>query len=74
MNKRFWAAMAAYAAIAILAAFTLDGGLLRNGVWVLMAFFAVKSYIAYRAGWTQSSDREHDGHAGKESTGEDVDR
>jgi hypothetical protein len=57
MNKRFFAALAAYAAIAILAAFTLDGGLLRNGVWILMAFFAVKSYIAYRAGWTQSDDK-----------------
>jgi len=54
MKKRLMAAMAAYLAIAILAAFTLDGGLMRNGVWVLMAFFAVKSYIAYRAGWTQS--------------------
>jgi len=51
MNKRLAAAMSAYAAIAILAAFTLDGGLLRNAVWVAMAFFALKTYIAYRAGW-----------------------
>lgn len=60
MKKRLLAAMAAYAAIAILAAFTLDGGLLRNGVWVLMAFFAIKSYIAYRAGWTESGDKHHE--------------
>ena len=60
MNKRLIAAMSAYAAIAVLAAFTLDGGLLRNAVWVLMAFFAVKSYVAYRAGWTQSADRQHE--------------
>jgi len=50
-NKRLIAAMSAYAAIAVLAAFTLDGGLLRNAVWVVMAFFALKTYIAYRAGW-----------------------
>lgn len=51
MNKRFAAAMGSYAAIAILAAFTLDGGLLRNAVWVLMAGLAMKTYIAYKAGW-----------------------
>jgi len=43
--------MGAYAAIGVLAAFTLDGGLLRNAVWVLLAGLAVKTYIAYRAGW-----------------------
>jgi hypothetical protein len=51
MDKRFLAALAAYAAIAALAAFTLDGGKLRNAVWILMAFFALKTYIAKRAGW-----------------------
>jgi hypothetical protein len=51
MDKRFFAAMAAYAAIAALAAFTLDGGVLRNAVWVLMAGLAVKTYVAKRAGW-----------------------
>jgi hypothetical protein len=59
-TKRLIGAMCVYAVIAVLAAFTLDGGLLRNGVWVLMAFFAVKSYIAYRAGWTLSTDEHHD--------------
>jgi hypothetical protein len=51
MNKRLLTAMSAYAAIAVLAAFTLDGGLLRNAVWVLMGGLALKTYIAYRAGW-----------------------
>jgi len=43
--------MSAYAAIAVLAALTLDGGLLRNAVWVVMAGLALKTYVAYRAGW-----------------------
>lgn len=43
--------MAAYAAFALLAAFTLDGGLLRDAVWVLMAGLAVKTYVAKKAGW-----------------------
>lgn len=51
MDKRLIAAMSAYAVIALLAAFTLDGGLMRNAVWVLMAGLAVKTYIAKRAGW-----------------------
>jgi len=51
MNKRLLSALSAYTAIAVLAAFTLDGGLLRNAVWVLMGGLAVKTYIAYRAGW-----------------------
>ena len=51
MQKRYWTAMGVYAALALLAAFTLDGGLLRNAVWVLMAGLAVKTYIARRAGW-----------------------
>jgi hypothetical protein len=50
MNKRLSLALSAYAVIAVLAAFTLDG-LLRNAVWVLMAGLAVKTYIAHRAGW-----------------------
>ena len=50
MNK-FIGAMCAYAVIAVFAAFTLDGGLLRNAVWVLMAGLAVKTWIAHKAGW-----------------------
>jgi hypothetical protein len=51
MNKRFVAAMTTYATVALLAAFTLDGGMIRNAVWILMAGLAAKTYIAYRAGW-----------------------
>ena len=51
MNKRLIAALSVYAALAVLAAFTLDGGLLRNAVWVLMAGLAVKTYIVHKAGW-----------------------
>jgi hypothetical protein len=51
MDKKFIAALAAYAAIALLAAFTLDGGKLRDAVWVLMAGLALKTYVSKRAGW-----------------------
>jgi hypothetical protein len=51
MNKKLIGALSVYGAIAILAAFTLDGGLLRNAVWVLMAGLAIKTYVAHRAGW-----------------------
>jgi hypothetical protein len=50
MNKRFLAAMATYAVIALLATFTLDGKL-RITIWIVMAFFAVKTLIAHKAGW-----------------------
>ena len=43
--------MAAYTVFALLAAFTLDNGLLRNAVWILLAGLALKTYIAHRAGW-----------------------
>jgi len=51
MTKRLYAAMGTYAALAVLAAFTLDGGLMRNAVWILLGGLALKTYIAYRAGW-----------------------
>jgi len=51
MDKRFIAAMCAYGVFALLAAFTLDGGLMRDAVWVLMAGLALKTYVAKRAGW-----------------------
>jgi hypothetical protein len=50
MNKRLIAAMATYAVIAGLAAFTLDG-VLRAAVWILMAGLAAKTWIAHKAGW-----------------------
>lgn len=51
IDKKFVAAMCAYAVLALLAAFTLDGGVMRDAVWVLMAGLAVKTYVAKRAGW-----------------------
>jgi hypothetical protein len=51
MNKRLVAAMGTYAVLAILAGTTLDGGIMRNFVWILLAALALKTYIAYRAGW-----------------------
>ena len=48
---RFLAAMITYAFLAVLAAFTLDGGMIRDAVWILMAGLAAKTYIAHRAGW-----------------------
>jgi hypothetical protein len=49
MRRKLLAAMGAYAVLAVLAGFTLDGGLLRNAVWILLAGLAAKTYIAYRA-------------------------
>ena len=43
--------MGTYVVLALLAAFTLDGGLMRNAVWILLAGLAVKTFIAYKAGW-----------------------
>jgi hypothetical protein len=50
-NLRLTAALTTYAILALLATFTLDGGMMRNAVWILMAGLAAKTYIAYRAGW-----------------------
>ncbi len=49
MNKKLLAAMVVYAAIAVLAAFTLDGDKLRDAVWVLMAGLALKTFISHKA-------------------------
>lgn len=48
LDKRFYAAMAAYAVIAILAALTLDGKM-RLAVWIFIAGLAVRTLIAYKA-------------------------
>ena len=42
--------MGMYAILAILATFTLDG-LMRTAVWIFLGGLAVKTYIAYKAGW-----------------------
>jgi len=50
MRTRMFRAMAAYAVLALLALFTLDG-VFRLAVWIFLAGLAVKTLIAYKAGW-----------------------
>ena len=45
MNRRFLYAMLTYAALAILAVFTLDG-IIRTATLVLLGAFALKTYLA----------------------------
>jgi hypothetical protein len=49
MNLRLALALGAYAIFSLLAAFTLEGKL-RTAVWILMAGFAAKTWIAHRRG------------------------
>jgi hypothetical protein len=49
-RQRMYAAMAAYGALALMAWFTLDG-VFRWAVWIFLAGLAVKTWIAYKAGW-----------------------
>jgi hypothetical protein len=58
MDKKLIAAMTVYAVIAVLAAFTLDDGRMRNVVWILMAGLAVKTYVAKKAGLVDPLPRE----------------
>ena len=44
MDRRFLAAMATYAGLAILAGFTLDGKI-RIGVWIVLAYFAFMTWL-----------------------------
>lgn len=44
-RSRLWAALAVYAGIAVLAAFTL-GGNFRIVVWIVMVGLAVKTWLA----------------------------
>lgn len=50
MTTRLICALCAYAVLALLAAFTLDG-LFRTAVWILLMGLAAKTLIAYKAGW-----------------------
>ena len=50
VNKRLLTAMSCYAAIALAAGLTLDGKF-RLGVWIFLAYLAVRTGIAYKAGW-----------------------
>ncbi len=49
LSRLYWA-MGAYALLALLAFVTLDG-VFRYGVWILLGGLAVKTLIAYKAGW-----------------------
>ncbi len=50
MNRRLIWAFCAYAALALGATFTLDGKL-RYFVWIVLAYFAIRTYIAHKAQW-----------------------
>lgn len=47
MRTRFYRALAAYIALAVLAGVTLDGKF-RLAVWILLAGLAVKTCIAFK--------------------------
>jgi hypothetical protein len=47
MQRRFYAAIAAYAVLALLAGFTLDGKF-RLAVWILLGGLALKTCIWYK--------------------------
>ena len=59
MRNRFIAALCAYAVLASLAAFTLDG-IMRIAVWIFLAGLALKTAIAYKAGWSMPSHDKKD--------------
>jgi hypothetical protein len=50
MNRRVLWAFGAYLLLALLATLTLDGKL-RLAVWLVLGYFAVRTYIAHRARW-----------------------
>ena len=49
-KTRYFAAIAAYGVIAVLAALTLDGKL-QYAVWIFLAGLALRTTIAYKARW-----------------------
>lgn len=73
MEKRFWPAMAAFAALGTLAALTLTGPV-RGATLVLLAGFAVKTWIAllrHRQEQAEQSDAGARGHEDAPSRGMD---
>jgi hypothetical protein len=50
MSRRLIWAFSAYTALAVGAFFTLDGKML-YAVWIVLGYFALRTYIAYKAGW-----------------------
>jgi hypothetical protein len=59
MKKRLIAALCAYAVLAVMAGITLEG-LMRTAVWIFLAGLALKTAIAYRAGWSMPASEEKD--------------
>ena len=49
-STRLICALCAYAVLALLATFTLDG-MFRSAVWILLLGLTAKTVIAYKAGW-----------------------
>lgn len=47
---KFLAAILAYAVLAVLDGFLIEGRL-RIAVWILLAGLALKTWIAHKAGW-----------------------
>jgi hypothetical protein len=50
MPTRLMWALGAYAVLAILATFTLDG-IIRSAVWIFLLGLTAKTLIAHKAGW-----------------------
>lgn len=50
IQRKFVVAMSAYAVLAVVATFTLDG-VIREALWILLGGLAVKTWIAQHAGW-----------------------
>ena len=50
MSRRLVWAMSAFAVLALGATFTLDGKA-RIAVWLILGYFALRTYIAHKAGW-----------------------
>lgn len=50
MKPTFWQAMATYAVLAIVAGLTTTG-VMRLVSWIFLGGLALKTWIAYKAGW-----------------------
>jgi hypothetical protein len=49
MNLKFAAAMCCYAGLGLLAGFTLTGNL-RVGTWIILGYFAIRTYLVVLKG------------------------
>jgi hypothetical protein len=48
----FITAMICFAVLALLAGLTLDGKL-RYATWIVLGYFAIRTYVAHRADWSK---------------------